>query len=254
MNLLIDIGNSQIKWVVSTVEDVAMPPRWLYQGQLGHEEIESLYLSIRHMPLTKILVSNVAGVQVQQRLNGLLQTLAAKPALEYLVSSVERAGLRNAYRSPAQLGTDRFAAAIAAHRLYPNQNLIIATCGTATTIDSINADGRFEGGMILPGLRLMLESLSQKTAQLPAVDDRTVVQTLFATDTNQAIISGCISAQAGAIERAVQAMSAAVNTPVRCLVAGGAAPAIAPHLAIEHQLVDNLVLIGLHVVAQSHVG
>ena len=228
-----------------------MPPKWLHQGQLRHEEIETLYPSIRHMPLTKIVVSNVAGATVQERLNAFLPTLSAKPALEYLVSSAERAGLRNAYRSSAQLGSDRFASAIAARSLFPNQHLIIATFGTATTIDAVNAESVFEGGMILPGLRLMLESLSQKTAQLPAVNEGTAVHSLFATTTDQAIISGCISAQAGAIERAVHAKSSAANLQVRCLVTGGAASAIAPHLAIAHQLLDNLVLIGLHVVAQS---
>jgi type III pantothenate kinase len=102
--------------------------------------------------------------------------------------------------------------------------------------------------MILPGLNLMASALARNTAQLPQVDDALAVTGQFADNTDAAIASGCIAAQAGAIERAVTAHALA-SGPVRCILSGGAAARIAPHLSVPHERVDNLVLIGLQAVA-----
>ena len=159
-------------------------------------------------------------------------------------------GVRNGYHDPASLGCDRFAALIGARRLRPDQRAIVATCGTATTVDALDAQGNFIGGMILPGLGLMAASLAQRTAQLPQIAAATIgpagATRLFADNTQDAIYSGCLAAQAGAIERAVIA-----HGDAHCLLSGGAAAWIAPYLSIPFTLVDNLVLIGLHAAAQA---
>jgi type III pantothenate kinase len=199
------------------------------------------------------VVSNVAGERTQERLQTLLETVfgsAIRP--HWFASLPQLAGLRNAYRDPAQLGCDRFAAALGAQRLFPQQALIVATCGTATTIDAVSADGVFTGGMILPGLGLMATSLARSTAQLPHITDHVHVNTLFADNTDDAIISGCINAQVGAIERAFALHSQqAPGTRICCIVAGGSAALIAPYLSIGHETVDNLVLIGLQTAAAT---
>ena len=100
------------------------------------------------------------------------------------------------------LGSDRFAAAIGARALAPGQDVVVATCGTATTVDAITLDGRFIGGMILPGLALMAGSLARNTAQLPQVTPGAAPPPLFGANTDDAIISGVPPAQAGAIARA----------------------------------------------------
>lgn len=164
--------------------------------------------------------------------------------VEWFASTIERAGLRNGYRNPGQLGCDRFAAAIGAHALATGQDVIVATCGTATTVDAISADGRFIGGMILPGLALMAGALASNTAQLPQVAPGAAPPPVFGDNTNDAIVSGCLSAQAGAIERACAAHGATA-----CIVSGGAAPYIAPALTLAHRVVDNIVLVGLHAAA-----
>src|SRR5438552_2277587 len=87
---------------------------------------------------------------------------------------------RSAPCNPAQLGCDRFASLIGAHALFPGQPLIVATCGTATTVDALSADGLFLGGMILPGLGLMASSLARNTAQLPLVAQDIAVAQTFA--------------------------------------------------------------------------
>jgi type III pantothenate kinase len=115
-------------------------------------------------------------------------------------------------------------------------------------LDAVTADGHFIGGMILPGMELMTSSLARNTAQLPHATQQNVTLWPFADNTDSAIVSGCLTAQAGAIERAVAALAAEHGT-VTCILSGGAAQFIAPHLTVGHQMVDNLVLTGLQVVA-----
>src|SRR3990167_9271740 len=104
--------------------------------------------------------------------------------------------------------------------------------------------------MILPGPGLMAASLSSHTAQLPQVEQLDAAPTPFADNTDDAIVNGCIAAQAGAIERAVAAHARLHRrAEIQCILSGGAAAIIAPHLAISYDRVDNLVLIGLQTVA-----
>lgn len=256
MLLLVDAGNTSIKW--ATVELAATATRlgdWRQSGACAQPQVAQLGAVWRALPVTRVLLSNVAGAALGAALSAQLQA-AFGPALRpaWFASQPARAGVRNAYRDPAQLGCDRFAAAIAARALFPAQALIIATCGTATTVDALSADGVFLGGMILPGLGLMARALASNTAQLPLSAEQVALpaQVLqrFADNTADAIASGCLAAQVGAIERAL-ALQAAAGTPVRCLLAGGAAALIAPHLTVACERVDNLVLIGLQVVAMD---
>jgi type III pantothenate kinase len=251
--LLIDVGNTRIKWALTAMPQPGdLAGAWLDSGSAALGELVALSERWRKLAVTRILVSNVAGEHVQERLQTLLETVfgaAVRP--HWFVSLPQLAGLRNAYRDPAQLGCDRFAAALGAQRLFPQQTLLVATCGTATTIDAVSADGVFSGGMILPGLGLMATSLARSTARLPHVTDHVQVNTLFADNTDDAIISGCINAQVGAIERAFALLGRQSGAHILCVVAGGSAALVAPYLSIAHETVDNLVLIGLQTAAAA---
>ena len=250
--LLIDVGNTRIKWAVAELsEPGSLPGQWLESGSAALSELVRLSERWRKLTVMRILVSNVAGEHTRGRLQTLLETVfGADMPPHWFVSPPQLGDLRNAYRDPAQLGCDRFAAALGAQRLFPQQALIVATCGTATTIDAVSADGVFTGGMILPGLGLMATSLARSTAQLPHITDHVQVSTLFADNTDDAIVSGCINAQVGAIERAVALhQQQSGDKRIRCIVAGGSAALIAPYLSIAHETVDNLVLIGLQTAA-----
>ena len=238
MMLLVDAGNTRVKWAL--VDAACALGAWRFHGAVLHAQLDELAAQWAAAGVTRALVSNVAGPALRERLD------AALPdgiAVEWFASSAERAGLCNGYREPGRLGCDRFAAAIGARALAPGRDLIVATCGTATTVDAIKADGLFVGGMILPGLALMASSLASNTAQLPQVAVG-ALPALFGDNTNDAILSGVLSAQAGAIERAVAGHGATA-----CIVSGGAAPFIAPALKIAHQVVDNIVLVGLQAAA-----
>lgn len=236
--LLVDAGNTRVKWALA--DPAARTGQWLAHGAVLHAELVTLADSWRALDAGSALVSNVAGPGMRSQLTELLGSLP----VTWFASQAKLAGVTNGYRNPLQLGCDRFAAAIGACALDPGQALLIATCGTATTIDAVSADGVFIGGMILPGLGLMAGSLAKNTAQLPQAKPGTKLPATFADNTNDAIVSGCINAQAGAIERAV-----AAHGVERCIVSGGAAAYIAPALGIDHIVRDNLVLAGLHAAA-----
>ncbi|MFC0251439.1 type III pantothenate kinase [Massilia consociata] len=239
--LLVDAGNTRIKWAVTAPD--ARLGAWALADAAPHPGLDAMAGAWRMAGVTRALVANVAGAALRERI------AAALPpgiAVEWFASTPERAGLRNGYRNPGQLGCDRFAAAIGAHALAPGQDVVVATCGTATTVDAISKDGVFIGGMILPGLALMAGSLARNTAQLPMVAPGAAPPPLFGDNTDDAIVSGILSAQAGAIERACAAHGATA-----CIVSGGAAPHIAPTLKLAHHLVDNIVLVGLHAAART---
>jgi type III pantothenate kinase len=242
MLLLVDAGNTRIKWALvdrSAAEQT--PGKWLQHGSVARAEAGSLIEAWRGFSIGRVLLSNVAGHELRGELERVvLHTLGTRPvALEWFTSAAELGGVKNLYLNPAQLGADRFAAAIGAHALFPARPLVVATCGTATTVDALSAQGEFIGGMILP--------------QLPQVALHSSMTQPFADNTDAAIVSGCLAAQAGAIERAVAAqMRIYPHLPIPCILAGGAADLIAPHLTVDYTRVDNLVLIGLHTVAIQH--
>ncbi|WP_395405578.1 type III pantothenate kinase [Pseudoduganella sp. UC29_106] len=260
--LLIDAGNTRIKWAF--IDDAAATTplgAWLAFGAAMHADLRAdaqdapaarlaaaIARSLAAPPnrIARVLIANVAGLQVRDLLSAALsdQALAIAPdAIEWFASVPSRAGVRNAYRNPAQLGCDRFAAAIGAHALCPGKDIVVANCGTATTIDAITKDGTFLGGMILPGLGLMASSLARNTAQLPQIAPGTQLPEGFADNTDDAILTGCLAAQSGAIERAYE-----LHQAVECIISGGAAPYIAPQVPVPHRHVENIVLIGLQAV------
>jgi type III pantothenate kinase len=248
MLLLIDAGNTRIKW--AAIELSAKLGHWSTSGSVTHEQLEQLEAAWRNLVITRIIVSNVAGAGIRERLQRLSAQCNGAVPIEWFASSSVSAGMRNGYRQPQQLGSDRFASAIGGRALFPNQALLIATCGTATTVDAVSADGVFTGGMILPGLKLMAGALARNTAQLPEVMAQGDRLPLFADNTEEAIISGCISAHVGAIERGFAGFARLQpDESIQCILSGGAGALIASHLAIPCIHVDNLVLLGLQTVA-----
>ena len=251
--LLIDAGNTRVKWALA--DNDAAPGVWLAHGAVTHADLPQLELAwsdaVARHGVGRIVVANVAGNALRVQLEYVLQRafpgLDLEHAVTWFASVPALAGVTNGYRNSAQLGCDRFAAAIGGHTLAPGLAIIVANCGTATTIDAITADGFFLGGMIVPGLALMAGALARNTAQLPQIAQDGKLPDGFADNTDDAILSGCMVAQSGAIEHAFAQHGAAV-----CILSGGAAPSIAPLLTVPYQMVDNVVLVGLHASACPH--
>ncbi|MGI4982864.1 MAG: type III pantothenate kinase [Janthinobacterium lividum] len=262
--LLIDAGNSRVKWALldATGNQTRGGP---FDRLLGETAEADLLAEWTRLPRPgAIWMSNVAGAAPAARLATLLDRQWAGVPRTTIVARPAQCGLVNAYVEPAKLGSDRWAGMIGAHALYPGEALLIATLGTATTIDAIDARGHFVGGLIAPGWTLMMRSLGEHTAQLPALsrdDARRLLDTpstpmsapLFAQTTATALLEGCRLAQVGLIESAWQAARARADGPVRCIVSGGAAPEVVQALTIPFTRHDHLVLEGLALIAADAV-
>ena len=242
--LVVDVGNSRMKWaLVSELGYVA-------QGIVPNAEIGTLSLrDWQNLPRpVRALGVNVAGEAARVRVEG--QLARWRLPMEWLVATERARGVTNGYTQPSQLGADRWASCIAARRRAnaadeTPQPIIVVNAGTAVTIDSVDADGLFRGGMILPNMRLMLRALAENAAayKVPA---GSFVE--FPTNSADALYTGALHAVCGAIELA-RARLSTQGSPVRCFLAGGAAPEIGPHLAAPVELVDNLVLEGVLAIA-----
>lgn len=257
--LFIDAGNTRVKWACIAPDfgqdGLHFPLAWEAIGSVSHQGFEQLSQAIAHFSVVRCLISNVAGDSLQTEIEQRLQVLFPNLPIQRFRSQAVCAGIRNHYLEPTKLGSDRFASMIAAHAQFHDQDLIVATCGTATTIDAVTANGDFLGGMILPGLQLMASSLAKNTAQLPQIAQHTDMPSLFASQTDQAIASGCVHAQIGAILSAVASFTEQYQRQPQLLISGGAAPYLIPQLRhvknLHWQHVENLVLTGLWIASQS---
>lgn len=237
--LLLDMGNSRCKWAL------VKNGIWVHQGVVGNTEWLALQHALSVLPSpTRILVSNVAGEAMAQRLRSVC-AVWGRP-LEFVTARTEQCGVRNGYEQPERLGSDRWAALIAAWSQVQGACLVV-NCGTATTVDALSDQGEFPGGLILPGAGLMQHSLATNTAQLLA--EQGVLRD-FPRNTADAIHSGMLRATLGAIRHQFDLLASRYGT-VRCLLSGGAAGVIQPHLDVPSERMDNLVLMGLQIIGES---
>lgn len=234
MILCIDAGNTRIKWGVAASASGA----WLARGAVPTGAPQEL-LDALPQPLVarSALACSVAGGQIEAVLAKLIEHHGI--ALEWLRPGPAAFGVHNDYRNPAQLGADRWAALIGARGLHRGPAVVVMT-GTATTIDVLDAAGHFRGGFILPGFDLMRSALARNTAQLPLAE---ALPAEFPRSTDEAIVSGCLAAQAGAVERMFRRIAGEARAC--CLLSGGGADLLAPALDLPLRRVDNLVLEGL---------
>jgi type III pantothenate kinase len=233
MNVLcLDCGNTRVKWGLWD------GGRFCSFGTLALTDLSTLEVAA-----PRVVACNVAGDASRRAIEELAQRFGA--SLDWVESRVRQCGVSNGYDHPAQLGVDRWAALIGAWALHGGACLVV-NAGTATTVDVLGAEGVFRGGLILPGLAMMREALAAGTANLP---DSTGDYRDWPTNTFDAIASGGIHATAGAIERMFSQVASSAGAT--CLLSGGAAPAIAPHLAIPVQRIDNLVLEGVARIAEE---
>ncbi|WP_301101244.1 type III pantothenate kinase [Propionivibrio sp.] len=230
--IAIDAGNTRIKWGIH--DGVA----WQAQGALPTAQASRLAeVSTGWPDAERVVACNVAGEAVGAAIS---VALAKRyDPLLWLHSNAACCGVRNGYEVPERLGADRWAALIGA-RAQVSSACLVVCAGTATTVDWLDAHGDFRGGLILPGVDLMRASLARNTAQLPLAEGEF---RCAPRNTIDAIVSGCLHAQIGAIERMFAALSAEPGAV--CLLTGGAAPRLTPHLGIPFRMVETLILDGL---------
>lgn len=242
MILCIDSGNTRLKW------GLRHNGQWLAQGA-----VERGALVQTHLPQvpTRVVACNVAGAAGRATIEAL--AAAHGIAVEWVRAHARQCGVTSRYDPPDQLGADRWAALIGARTLHAGA-CVVVNCGTATTIDVLDADGTFQGGLILPGLELMRNALADRTADLPVGRGEACE---LPRNTFDAITSGAMEATLGAVERMSRRSLLPGGTGNRrptsadflCLLSGGAAATLAPHLELLHRVVENLVLEGVARIA-----
>lgn len=253
--LLIDAGNSRIKWAL--LSDGRLGP----QQAVATSDGSALSSALARVPkLERVVAVSVAGAKSEGALRAVLRRAGA-PDPEFLHSSAEAAGVRNGYRQPARLGDDRWVGAVAAWNLAGCYRAVCAvSIGTALTIDVVDCDGRHRGGLIAPGPTLMLQSLLRDTAGIAprakagARGRRTTTAAepklpMLADDTSTAIELGCLCAAAALVDRTITDVTRTLRGRPVVFLTGGGADAVAPLLrsACKHR--EDLVLRGLAILA-----
>lgn len=238
MILCLDSGNTRLKWGFYDGQE------WTAGGAIAQGDWPSLAGLVAAYPCPAcIVLANVAGDQALSAIRDALSPWADR--LEVVKSQARQAGVTNLYESPEKLGVDRWCALIGARSLTAESCLVVML-GTATTIDFLSDEGCFLGGLILPGMEVMRRSLAHGTANLPLAEG---VHRDYPRATHDAIVSGILEAQVGAVERAYRRLPAGRSGKKVCIVSGGNAFGIVPMLAIPYSLAENLPLLGLRVIA-----
>lgn len=252
MIVLMDVGNTRAKlgWWDARLGRETQVTALMLRGEdpALASGLRDWLSQLPKSPMTAYGVS-VAGNDVNALLEDTLKH--ARISIRWIRPTAEMLGLTNRYDEPGQLGADRWAAMLGVAGNYPGhaRPIILATFGTATTIDTLGPGPVFEGGMILPGAALMRASLATGTARLPQAQGDGVP---FPHNTQQAISTGVLSAQGGALLRQCLEVKNAFGVSPRVCVSGGAWPEVeqevrkilsSMHIDVEH--IANPALDGL---------
>ena len=249
MLLVIDSGNSRTKWALADDSGKLSPMEICLNANIAKANFPTAQAQ-------SAVIANVAGEVMAQQLTQLLQPLE----LHFISASGQACGVKNSYQST--LGADRWAALVAAWHNTKHATVMV-NAGTAITIDCIGKDGAFLGGTIMPGLRLMHESLSKNTAQL-SVDNVSVINfdADFPANTQDGIQTGCLNAVAGAIHLMQKRLEKHSGWLPKLILSGGDAHKIAKSLNTpilnmgtkQVIITENLVLQGLVLLSKEIQG
>lgn len=173
MILTLDIGNSQIFGGVFQENKLLLQFRKAHNHVLSSDEAGIYFKAVlRENNIDPALIERIVMCSVVPDLMHSVASACVKyfNIRPFVLRSGVKTGLNIKYRNPQEVGADRIANSIAGTQLYPNKNLIIIDMGTATTFCVVNKNREYLGGLILPGLRLMMESLEWGTSKLPKVE------------------------------------------------------------------------------------
>jgi type III pantothenate kinase len=242
--LALDIGNTRLKWALYESARPGSQP--LRHGAVFLETIDQL-AETEWKDLSqpdRMLGSVVAGDAVRRRVEEQMEMWDIEPA--WVVPAASEGGVINGYDHPGRLGADRWVALIGARAHVLAQGApgpaLVVMVGTAVTVDALDTQGRFLGGLILPGFGLMLRALEMGTAGLKVPTGEVVD---FPTNTSDALMSGGANAIAGAIERQYRKLLGRTGAEPLLLMTGGAAVKLAPITDLPFETLDSLIFDGL---------
>jgi len=250
--LLIDMGNSRLKWCLQQQGRIHAQHSLDYPADLA--AFDTLLHHTWHTtePPDQVWLATVAAAdKVDYLIQWIQQSWQLTPKQ---VSTTRKAcGVYNAYLQAEQLGVDRWLAMIAAHHLVQTE-VCVVDCGTALTLDVVTASGQHQGGLIMPGLNTMRYSLAKHTHALAELMQMRLQHTepaLLATDTRMGIQVGTVYAVVGFIET-VMTRLAQRDKITTLILTGGDAETLIPFLQHPFEHIPNLVLQGLGILAKNH--
>lgn len=237
MKLLIDIGNTRVKWALIDQQILVKGDADDWSALEKHKDaIHSAWIScVGNDSIFKKVAKQVREI------------CGIKPFSVKVTSSA--CGLVNQYKNLERLGVDRWIAAIGARALRPSGELIVIDVGTAVTIDCVDAKSNYLGGVILPGFAMMHDSLVGQTAGISSLRQDTVG--VIGKNTQECVNAGAHYGLVGAIERVVSEMQADLGSEsMDLLITGGDAGLViaSSHLPFDHQA--NLLFDGLIAVSE----
>lgn len=246
MKLLIDIGNSRIKWAYMDGGILDSPQAFSYKDSDICELLENK-LEAGHEP-DKVFIANVAGESIGGKVSKLIEH---KWDISPGFARVERqnAGVVNAYKDIDQLGIDRWLGIIAAWVTYRSP-VCVVSCGTALTIDAVSESGRHLGGFIVPGPRMMTGVLARETS---GINSRPIeeYELKFGTSTSECINNGSVRAIVSLINNVSIELAGTFGNSLSCIITGGFAEQIINLLDKKFVNEANLVLTGLGIISDS---
>ena len=251
MILLLDAGNSRLKWAILRNGHFEHGGAWALDTTAVKKLASAAWGDIDRPEA--VFVANVAGEPFRRALNSWIKR-HWKLHPEYVSADSERFGIRNAYADPVRLGVDRWLAILAGRELF-NGPLCVVDCGTALTIDVLAEDGRHLGGLIVPGMQLMRDSLIGRSEAIRGQLDQASHQqvTLLGTDTGSAVAGGTLYAEVAVVDRILSDLRAELGDGLRCILTGGDAQRLQPLLACRAHYEADLVLRGLARVARARI-
>lgn len=240
--LLIDLGNSRVKWLWACGAD--LDPESAGVGDPG--AFEQACRARGGARPEAVLVASVAGVERTGRIADFCAGLwDVRPLL--LSAQAESRGVRNGYDEPARLGVDRWLAIVGAVH-HHGKPVVVWDLGTATTLDAVDGTGQHLGGWILPGPTTMIDSLGRQTALRAAMQLDQPAAGEPGRSTADAIRAGVLAAQVGALHRFLGRVAERIGRSPRLVVTGGAAPAVLPALDVDCIEDPWLVFRGMSIV------
>lgn len=246
MKLLVDIGNSRVKWATMDKNGPSDSQSFQRSKTGIKAALNKAWKSLND--IEAVYVANVAGDKLGQQLSEWTEKNWQLTPL-FIKSEAKRFGVSNAYETAQKLGIDRWLSLIAA-RQHARQAQCVIDCGTAITIDIVSKSGQHQGGMILPGLSLMRSSLTANTDALSEERDETEFKTL-ATNTFSAIQAGTFYSVTATLEQIINDLRQTFKNQVRFIITGGDAEQLLPLLPDDVNHYPDIVLKGLAFYARQ---
>ncbi len=244
MNLLVDIGNSRLKWALEIQGKLQTTTALSCEKENFKQQLAQAWEALENIEI--VAISSVSSTEIVKYLTRLATQLWGQVKVVIAKSQSFSAGVTNSYQQADKLGVDRWLCLLAAHYYYPKVGWVI-DCGTAITIDYIDETGLHKGGLISAGLGLMKKSLFSNTQALMLISGEHEFS--LANNTQAAIYSGTLAASIGLIEQALKMQ----NTDRGILLTGGDAEIIYTYLTQTATLDTDLVLKGLSVYLQQEL-